>query len=90
MSCLFSGGAIERFDISNNPCESFSKAETDQIENFFDDDSDGFVQKENLQSLQSLSENPRSILNNPVTISSHDIQEIHACGFSKTARVTLI
>ena len=70
--------------------ESPSKTDADQIENFFDDDSDGFVQKQNLQSLQSLSENPRSILNNPVTISSHDIQEIHSCGFSKTARVTLI
>lgn len=70
--------------------ESPSKTDADQIENFFDDDSDGFVQKQNLQSLQSLSDNPRSILNNPVTISSHNIQEIHSCGFSKTARVTLI
>ena len=77
---------------SNSPMkfESLIKTDADQIENFFDDDSDGFVQKQNLQSLQSLSENPRSILNNPVTISSHDIQEIHSCGFSKTARVTLI
>ena len=51
---------------SNSPTkfESLTKTDADQIDNFFDDDSDGFVQKQNLQSLQSLSENPRSILFN--------------------------